>query len=214
MSMAFRSPSILFGLACLLYFPIQVCLRNCVCVCVRCSDSGLILLLTVTSQGLREFPNVKAITSSGGIPVLSLEEPLCFGCAFPIDFNIVPIPLGTEWLVIASNGTSLPLTNTTTGVTLSETNGIILLISSSSVGLEFMTAQLRCSYLDVVQTNNILIVLTSTLTLPGKSCLISEVICILAWEWRARTHLVYIVCVWNVSHKRHYSACLVCTIGW
>ena len=149
-----------------------------VCVCVRCFDSGVIHpFITVASQGLCDLSNLEAITSSGTIPVVSLDEPLCFGCGFLINFELIAIPLGTEWFVVFSNGTSIPLTNQTTGVTLSETNGTILLSPPSSVGLEFMMGQLRCTYLD--EASGMLHFLINTFTKAGKSCLTSEVICII-----------------------------------
>ena len=172
--MVFESPSIVIcGLTCLLYFvldPGTYLKSACVCGFVLCSDSGVIFQKTVASQGLCEMPNLILISSTGATPVPSLQQPLCFGCIF-LDVQSQSsffVPLGTEWAVTDS-GTTMALTNETVvgGITLSGTNGAILIQSPSSF-LQFETSQLRCTY--TIPSNNVLTFI-ATLTEAGKSSL-------------------------------------------
>ena len=171
--MAFR---ILCALACSLYFFLDrgtylklPCICVCVCVCARC-----MLLLrrdsfkTAASQGPCENPNLILISSSTPISVVSLQQPLCFGCIFMDTFLIIPIPLGTEWVVI-DDGATTSLTNETTvgGVMLSGTNGTVLVQSPSSL-LMFQTSQIRCTFTNAA---NVVFTRTTFFTQLGKSCL-------------------------------------------
>ena len=138
------------------------------CVFVHCSDSDTILSYAVATPGPCEADNLIVISSTGAIPVLSLQQPLCFGCWFlDNQFGFVFfVPLGTEWSVTNSGVTTL-LTNETTlgGVTLSGINGSLLLESPSSL-LQFETSQLQCTY--TTPANGVLSHIT-TLTEVGES---------------------------------------------
>ena len=140
------------------------------CVCTR-ARTALTLpydsFKTVASQGPCELPNLILITSTAPVPVVSLQHPLCFGCIFPMGLENIPIPLGTEWAVIPSGGALILLANNTLEqVTLSGTNGTVLLESPSSL-LEFETSQIRCTY---TSDTNFVFTITTTLVQTGKSC--------------------------------------------
>ena len=149
----------------------QVRIRNeLVCVYTLLTTTTVIKIDFVNaaaSQGLCELPNLILIDSTAPVPVVSLDQPLCFGCVFPMGLTAIPIPLGTEWEVI-SNGNVTLLANDTDGVTLSDTNGTILLGTPSDF-LSFDTSQIRCTFTAIDAEYSI----TTTVTQAGRSCLLS-----------------------------------------
>ena len=156
------------------------CASVCYCACVMLLFAALIWcvpFITVASQGPCVSDNLIVISSTGAIPVPSLQQPLCFGCFF-FSFQGFSAfnPLGTEWSVTDS-GVTTPLTNETTlgEVTLSGINGSLLVESPSSI-LQVGTSQLRCAYTSSGDGDFSWI---ATLTEAGKSCLIFRVICII-----------------------------------
>ena len=123
MALVFSALHVLCGLTCLLYFCLEPGVYSkwaCVHIHTLLTTMAVIkidFLNSATSQGFCELPNLILISNTAPVPVVSLNQPLCFGFVFP---NTIPIPLGTEWEVISNSNVTL-LANDMDGVTLSLT---------------------------------------------------------------------------------------------
>ena len=183
---------------------VRVCARVCahvhVCVCVCVCVCTLFWLWhnpfkTVVIQGLCDLPELILIEGTTPVPIISLNQPLCFGCIFRIGFTVLAVPFGTEWFFINGNITT-PLTNNTEGVTLSSTNGTVLIESPSSL-LVFDMSQIVCNFTNGQGID----VNVASVTQASKFCL-PQFTCMAFWQWHCVQH------VWNASCRYQCLSCL------